>query len=464
MKDIRTMTGSELLDWFAQHPAFTPSLLSMCLAAGISNLDTLAPFEAAARDLADQMETWADHRTASTEPLTPEDLPRLLKMGWKPLIGPRADAAEWEKFFDQLDPYEVEWIDDLIDAGRTPAEGLEMFRLTQAATLPASTFGPATTVDELRSAIAYGAQSVEEFETLRRTDLDEATLTEIGAVANQYGLPINAFGLRDMTASEFARLANLGYRSDEERADYASAAGSFELADQLRAAGVPFTVLGAVLRYPLASSELLETLPKMPEKWFVRRRYSSGKEPYSHGRPALDLGYTWDDLRYLVDNGWSGVEVESLAAVGPAGARYLVTKHMDADEYVAWFGALWSTRKTYNAPQQIIRQLDRQYVTFRGQETRICSAVVEIGGKLRAIGVRPAAVVEYRWSGADSVSLIAKAVDLGIDNGRVRDLRAAFGKRRGSRRPKSINTFEELVRLHQENISAITTGRSRAST
>lgn len=251
----------------------------------------------------------------------------------------------------------------------------------------------------------------------------------------------DVFGYGDgVTPTVLVELAEAGIRRGPDLDRFLSVGLSAAEAAGLAHNGVTSAAAKAAQRHGLPREEWATTLPGMPETWFTE------------GRDFLDRGFTWADLRHLVEKGWtrfssldgsSGIHYGSrrrTEAVTPALARAAA----DVDTYdgiKGWLAAL---------------ETGKAGATVRDAALPPLATYPRLGEHLPVIaqlvgaGLRPSHLNTYRAAGCRTTDDVLRAVDAGITPARAKALIEARGERTYDYRPMRLAGMAALLRAHAE--------------
>jgi hypothetical protein len=415
--DLGKMTAGELVDWLlARDEAPAPLWLAAFRAAGLTDLawaDHPRVKEAAA-----ELVVLTDHgREPLSELLTPADIDRLCQVGHAVYSLDRENLLEWVALADLIDrsdrtdwthrlpTYNRRWVGDaetrafiagLLVAGRGPTYGRELVQAAAEHHVSPTTYGYDNTITP-------------------------ATFTDLAAAG------VSGFGLERCLAEGI---------TIPEVLDFALAGCSAGAIIAAKLAGIP-------------RSEWKELTSGLDPSWFPLADGSFGSpiDPLQRGAIG-ELGYTWGQLRSLVNHGWGQVPRTRLNRIwyGPRGAvveptAVEVVQVAEAgvgyEELIRWLKALTTGGRA-------------KPLLFRNVNLLAQLALIV---ELRGNKVTPGSLTDYRHCGCTSIEELRAALAAGIDPQRASYLRTSYGGR-----DKSIRNLQALLTYHRNDTAMPGTG------
>lgn len=259
--------------------------------------------------------------------------------------------------------------------------------------------------------------------------------------ASRAKLAPDTFGYGDgITATMLVELAEAGIRRGPDLDRFLSVGLTAAEAAGLAHKGVSSAAATAAQRHGLPREEWDTTLPGMPEAWFTE------------GRDFLDHGFTWADLRHLVDKGWarlSGLDLSSGIHYGSRRRTEAVTRDLavaaaDVDTYESiegWLAALETGKAGATVRDAALPPLVLH--PRLGEQLPVIARFIDAG-------LRPSHLNTYRAAGCRTPDDVLRAVREGITPARAKALLDARGERTYDYRPLRLASMIALLRAHAD--------------
>jgi hypothetical protein len=410
--DLKDMTALQLVEWLRTRPIpAAAQLIVAAVAAGITDLSKYTRNPKTLLQSMDELNQLTDHgQRPLPEPLQPDDLNRIRKVGHRVYLDDRDNVTDWESLMDLVHKTDQnEWISRL-DEDAYGWDGHKTTRRFIAALLAAGR-GP-----------AYGRQLVQ--------------------AAAQHHVAPDTYGFGPLiTPAAFADLAQAGV--DGPELDRLLEAGlTIPEVLSFAHAECPAGAVIAAQRSGIDKDRWQELTAGMNPTWFPLFDTSPDlpMDPIEDGALGR-TSYTWQQLRELTDHGWSDVGLYPLMRKEfglistPAEAVAIAKTGLGYHELGCWNANLSHPRVMW--PDWCVT----------------AQAKVDLINRLRAAGITYGSITDYRLAGCQNADDILTAAKAGIDPKRVKHLRALYGQKAGYDRTKRIPTLEGLLDCYRRELA-----------
>lgn len=250
------------------------------------------------------------------------------------------------------------------------------------------------------------------------------------------------FGYGDhITPTTFAELVRAGVRSQEDLQVYLEAGADLPAAVALAQARVPAAAARYAAEQQVPAGQWAQLLAGMPDAWF----------PTDDRNGMFVHGFTLDELRLLVDAGWSaltpwqvsaGVHLAPRRRTRGLGRQWVLAAAQvcSLDDLRRWWVALTSGN-AHSRADQALPPLLPHYPDP--------DEVLEAIRALTGAGLRPSHLNAMRAAGCRTVQHVLTAAEAGITGKRAKQLVELHGTSRADYYPKRIGSLHKLLGHHR---------------
>jgi hypothetical protein len=417
MRNLTGMSATQLLDWLRARPVPTDQLV-VFYAAGFTDLHLLYNYaDQLAGEAGGELKLLTDSGgRVIDEPLAEEDIDRIAKVGHQVYLRNRANVTDWASIAELIERSDRTGWKPRLDRHSTRWEGNSPTRQFFTALLDAG------------RAPAYARELVE-------------------AAVKQHVAPDTYYFGQGIAQAVFTELAQAGVGGPELDLLLAERI-SLEDAIEFTRYGCPAGALIAAKRQGIVYRRWRWWTRGMNPDWFplYDTDETRPRDPIQQGALGK-YGFSWQQLRDLVDNGWAEIGLYNLTDIWVAGRGNRVTltpaeavqiakAGVAHEELQRWLGPL--THPSESGP-------------LVGKDMPATMDRVNLVIELRGLGVTPSSLVDYRHCGCVTIEDIRTAAQAGVNAARVKHLRQVHGVPVRYGRTKRIDGLAALLNHHRQD-------------
>lgn len=449
--DLRTASAADLISWLRSlpvddqgDPPATTKMLLIADAVGLTDLTALADhLDVLAGD---ELAVLTKDGTVGVEPaLDFADISRIGKVGATAYLLDRDNVDDWASVADAIaDADTSDWRPRIGYADRW------------------NDYGRHTQTRKFIAALLHAGRG-------------PRYATELVNRAVEHNMSPDTYGFgATITPAVFADLAAAGVGGAELDAMLREGI-SRDAAIALIADSCPAGAVIAAKRSGIPEERWRETTTGMNPNWFPLFDTSEDRPMDPIGQGAIGrLGFTWEQLRTLADNGWGDVATYNMNSVrfgsgrrsggnvvlAPADAVTLAESGITPDVLSRWATALTASSKRDYRSRAEAANFSRPLLG-RGQ-FRFAEDLDAVR-KLRDARISPSTLNDYRYAGCTSVDDVITASQAGITPSRVKYLRESYGRTldRFDKR-KFLANLRELMQVHEDDLARAATAQADA--
>lgn len=429
----------KLLDWLTADPTSRPApgTLAGLLRLGVRDLQRAGEIVARSH-AANQVELLLEACGGQQYPGDVDAaIPLLNIVGWQVLTGEPENADDWAAAVTPLLAY----------LAATPLNASWQF--ARAADGSFTDWRRAT-----------GAQIVAGFLAAGR---GPAYAHDLIARAISAGVAPDTFGYGPAIRPEtFTALTDAGLSRPQHLAAYQAAGLGIEQTLAMASDGVCAGAAVALQRDGIPVERWVETAGGLPEAWFPVASTYYDRDPDPVAKGLRGRGFSWPDLRFLADHGWSTLRPEQVdggmfisrgRSTGPLTATVAVAAAavIPLSKVETWCAALTDGKRG-----RLERNDPALPPLVPAPYGSLLADSLPAIATLSSLCVAPSSLGLFRKAGCRSVDDIATAVRAGINAARAKELIDRLGPAKYRSAPRRISDLGTLLALHRKQIAEAT--------